>query len=96
MMGNKAEETEREKQQKRISNRLAKVTGHLRAVRSMVENGRDCSEVLVQLAAVKSALNNTGKEVLKEYIRTSLYEAVEKKDAEKLRQLNHAIENFMK
>ena len=34
----------------------------------MVENGRDCSEVLVQLAAVKSALNNTGKLILKEHI----------------------------
>ena len=32
----------------------------------MVEEGRDCSEVLVQLAAVRSAINNTGKVILKE------------------------------
>ena len=32
----------------------------------MVEDGRDCTEVLVQLAAVRSALNNTAKVILKD------------------------------
>ena len=34
----------------------------------MVEDGRDCAEVLIQLAAVRSALNNTAKIILKDHI----------------------------
>ena len=45
---------------KAISNRLAKAIGHLESVKRMVEDGRDCSDVLIQLAAVKAAINNTG------------------------------------
>lgn len=45
---------------KDITNRLARSVGHLKSVKRMVENERDCSEVLVQLAAVKSEVNNTG------------------------------------
>lgn len=49
---------------KEVSNRLARAIGHLQKVKQMVENGDDCSDVLIQLAAVKSALNNTGKVIL--------------------------------
>ena len=51
---------------KAISNRLSKAIGHLESVKKMVEDERDCAEVLVQLAAVRSAINNCGKELLKE------------------------------
>ena len=40
---------------KEVSNRLARAIGHLQKVKQMVENGDDCSDVLIQLAAVKSA-----------------------------------------
>ena len=46
-------------QTKAVLNRLSRAIGHLESVRKMVEDGRDCTEVLVQLAAVRSALNNT-------------------------------------
>ena len=48
-----------------VVNRLARAIGHLQKVKQMVEDGEDCSQVLVQLAAVKSALNSTGKVILK-------------------------------
>ena len=40
---------------KAIVNRLSKAIGHLESVKRMVEDDRDCSEVLVQLAAVRDA-----------------------------------------
>ena len=43
---------------KTVKNRLARVIGHLHAVERMIDDGRDCAEVLVQLAAVRSAINN--------------------------------------
>ena len=62
---------------KDVLNRLARASGHLNKVRSMVENGEDCSEVLIQLAAVKAALNNTGKVILKDHIEHCIVHAVE-------------------
>ncbi len=56
------------KEMKAITNRLAKAIGHLEAVKGMVEDGRDCCEVLVQLAAVKSALNKDRKSVVRERV----------------------------
>ena len=46
---------------KAVLNRLSRAIGHLGVIKRMVEDGRDCSEVLIQLSAVKSAINNTGK-----------------------------------
>ena len=51
---------------KAVLNRLSRAIGHLESVRQMVEDGRDCSEVLIQLAAVKSAINGVGKVILKD------------------------------
>lgn len=84
------------KEMKAVINRLAKAIGHLEAVKGMVENGRDCSEVLVQLAAVKSALNNTGKLILKEHIRHCIVEAIEEGDERAIEDLNCAIDQFVK
>ena len=46
-------------QTKKISNRLARAIGHLESIKKMVEDDRDCSEVLIQLAAVQSAIRST-------------------------------------
>ena len=64
------------KEIKAIVNRLAKATGHLDSVKRMVEDGKDCAEVLIQLAAVKAAINNTGKLILKQHISHRIYDTV--------------------
>ena len=46
---------------KAVLNRMSRAIGHMEAVRTMIEDGRDCSEVLIQIAAVRSAINNIGK-----------------------------------
>ena len=47
-------------QSKAVINRLSRAIGHLESVKRMVESGRDCTEVLMQLAAVQSARGNLG------------------------------------
>ena len=79
-----------------MSNRLARAIGHLQKVKQMVEDDEDCSEVLVQLAAVKSAINNTGKVILKDHMNHCIVHAVEDGDMEMIDELNNAIEKFMK
>ncbi|MDD6567533.1 MAG: metal-sensing transcriptional repressor [Eubacteriales bacterium] len=81
---------------KEVSNRLARAIGHLQKVKQMVENGDDCSDVLIQLAAVKSALNNTGKVILKDHLDHCIVHAVEEGDTTMLDEFNDAIDKFVK
>ena len=81
---------------KAVLNRLSRAIGHLESIRRMVEEGRDCSEVLIQLSAVKSATNNTGKVSLKDHIEHCLVDAVECGDMEAIADLTEAIDRFMK
>ena len=82
-------------QTKAVINRLARAIGHLESVKRVVEDGRDCAEVLIQLAAVRSALNNTAKIILKDHIDHCLTDAVESGDRQAIDELNQAIEKFM-
>ena len=79
-----------------VLNRLARAIGHLESVKKMVEDGKDCSEVLIQLAAVKSAINNTGKLILKDHIEHCIVDAIETGDSEAIEQLSVAIDRFIK
>lgn len=81
---------------KAVLNRLSKLCGHLNAVKHMVEDGRDCSEVLIQLAAVRSAINSTCKIILKDHIDHCIVDAVETGDTETIEELNRAIDILMK
>lgn len=80
---------------KAVLNRLSKIIGHLEAIRRMVESGRDCSEVLIQLAAVKAAINSTGKVILKDHIEHCIVDAIREEDMQALEELNKAIDRFM-
>ena len=82
--------------QKAVLNRLARAIGHLEKVRRMVEEGYDCSEVLIQLAAVRSALDNTGKVILKDHLRHCIVDAVAEGDETVIDDLCQAIDKFMK
>ncbi|NLM04523.1 MAG: metal-sensing transcriptional repressor [Clostridiales bacterium] len=82
--------------QKQIINRMARIIGHAEAVKRMLEEGKECSEILIQIAAVKSALNNTGKLILQDHINHCILEAIENKDKEPLEKLNDAIDKFIK
>lgn len=83
-------------QTKAVLNRLSRAIGHLEAVRRMVEDGRDCTEVLIQIAAVRSALSNTAKVILEDHIQHCVIEAVEQHDMQALEELNKAIERFLR
>lgn len=82
--------------QRAVVNRLSRAIGHLEKVKRMVEAGHDCSEVLVQLAAVRSALDNAGKVILKDHMRHCLMEAVVSGDEDAVDDLYQAIDKYMK
>ena len=82
--------------QKQIINRMSRVIGHAESIKRMLEEEKECSEILIQIAAVKSALNNVGKLVLKDHIRHCIVEAGENHDKEAIGKLDDAIDKFMK
>ena len=82
---------------KNIVNRLARIEGHVRSLKLMVEEGRDCSDVLTQLAAIHQAVENTTKAFLKEHIEHCVTEAIhEGKEEQALQELEIAIDRFMR
>lgn len=81
---------------KAVLNRLSKIIGHLESVKKMVESGRDCSEVLIQLSAVKAAINNTGKVILKDHMEHCIVHAIEDGNNKMIEELNEAIDKFIK
>ncbi|MCF0131249.1 MAG: metal-sensing transcriptional repressor [Pseudobutyrivibrio sp.] len=81
---------------KAVINRLNRAIGHLESVRNMVEDGRDCTEVLIQIAAVKSAINNVGKLILTDHIEHCIVDAIEDNDLEAIKDLEDAINKFIK
>lgn len=81
---------------KSVINRMNRAIGHMEAVKSMIEEGRDCSEVLIQIAAVRSAINNIGKVILEDHINHCVVDAIETGDEQVLKDLNDAINKFIK
>lgn len=82
--------------QKQVINRLSRIIGHTEAIKRMCIEEKECSEILIQIAAVKSALNNVGKIILQDHISHCVIEAAKNDDKEAIEQLNSAIDKFLK
>lgn len=82
-------------QTKSVLNRMSKIIGHMEAIKTMVENGRDCSEVLIQLAAVKSAIGGVSRVILKDHIDHCIVDAARENDTEAIEELKKAIDKFL-
>lgn len=83
-------------QTKAVMNRLARISGHLEAIKRMVEEGRDCSDILIQISAVDSALVSVGKVILRDHIDHCIIDAVKDNDMEAVDNLKKAITTFIK
>lgn len=81
-------------EKKRQLNRLARVIGHLNHVKKMIENDEDCSDVLMQLSASKSALNGLGKEIMNEHLSHCVTHAIEDGDTKSIDDFQKAILKF--
>ena len=83
-------------QRKQIINRMSRIVGHANAVKRMCEEGKECTDILIQIAAVRSALNNVGKLILEDHVDHCVTEAVENNDKEAIEKLRDAIDKFVK
>jgi DNA-binding FrmR family transcriptional regulator len=95
-MNENNEHNHEHKNTKAVVNRLSRAIGHLESVKKMVEEKRECSEVLIQISAVKSAINNIGKIILQDHIENCVVDAIETGDKKAIEDLNNAIDKFVK
>ena len=77
---------------KAVLNRMSRAIGHMNAVKKMIEEGRDCSDVLIQLSAIKSEITGVSKVILKDHIDHCIVDAVKENDEDAIENLKGAID----
>lgn len=86
---------EKRQHTKAVLNRMSRAIGHLNAVKKMIEEGRDCSDVLIQLSAIRSEITNVSKVILKDHLDHCIVEAVRENDDEAIASLKGAIDRLI-
>lgn len=81
---------------KDLLNRLKRIEGQVRGLHNMIEENRNCNEVLIQLSAVTKALNKTGELLVKKYTENCIVKYKETKNEELLNNLITTISKFNK
>lgn len=72
----------RHQQTRAVLNRLSRIEGHVRSIKTMVDEGRDCADILVQIAAVRSAVSQVGRVVLEDHVESCLLDAAQSGNAD--------------
>ncbi|MDD6157925.1 MAG: metal-sensing transcriptional repressor [bacterium] len=83
------------REKRRQINRLSRVIGHLQFIKRLMEEDSDCSDVLMQLAAARSALNGLGKEIINEHMTHCVAHAIESGDEKLIEDFQEAIRRYM-
>jgi len=84
------------KKREDVVKRLARIEGHLRGVRRMVEEDKSCPEVLLQLAAVRAALDKVGRMVFEDHVETCVSKAIKEGAGESaVAELKEALARFL-
>jgi CsoR family transcriptional regulator, copper-sensing transcriptional repressor len=85
-----------EASRKQILNRLSRLEGHIRGIKTMVQNDRPCPEVLVQVAAVRGALDRVSRIILDEHLTECIARAAKKGNIEmEIEELKAALDRFL-
>ncbi len=81
---------------RRIVNRLSRIEGHIRGVKTMVQESRPCPEVLVQIAAVRGALDRVSRIILDEHLTECIARAAREGNIEvEIEELKAALDRFL-
>lgn len=80
---------------KAVLNRMSRAIGHMNAVKKMIEDGRDCSDVLIQLSAIKSEITGVSKVILKDHIDHCIVDAVKDNDEDAIENLKGTIDKLL-
>lgn len=83
-------------EEKDLLNRLNRIEGQIRGIKSMVEDERYCVDILTQLSAVQAALNSFNKVLLSSHIKSCVVEQIQDGNLEAVDELCMTIQKVMK
>lgn len=79
-----------------VVNRLSRIEGHVRAIKRMIEEDKPCPELLIQLAAVGSAIHRAARLVLEDHIESCLSQAATNGNTDReWRRLKDALDKYI-
>lgn len=85
-----------EAEYKSLINRLKRIEGQVRGVEGMLENGAYCTDILMQVSAITSALNSFNKELLANHMRTCVADNIREGNDEVIDELVVTMQKLMK
>ena len=81
---------------RRIANRLSRIEGHIRGIKRMVQESEPCPDVLVQLAAVRGAIDRVSRIILDEHLTECVARAAKEGNIEtEIEALKTALDRFL-
>ncbi|MEH2299613.1 metal-sensitive transcriptional regulator [Nostoc sp.] len=81
---------------RRIVNRLSRIEGHVRGIKTMVQQSSPCPDVLLQIAAVRGALDRVARIVLDEHLTECIGRAAQEGNIDvEIKQLKAALDRFL-
>ena len=81
---------------KSLINRLNRIEGQIRGIKGMVENDAYCTDILIQVSAVNSALNSFNKKLLENHIKTCVADGIKANDESVIDELVDTVQKLMK
>ena len=79
-----------------LMNRLKRIEGQVRGVEGMLENDAYCTDILVQVSAITSALNSFNKALLANHMRTCVADSIRQGNDEVIDELVTTLQKLMK
>lgn len=76
--------------------RLKRIEGQVKGLQRMLEDEKCCSDILVQVAAVRAAINKVGILIFEEHSKTCLKDALSADNNEALENLIDVLNRFIK
>lgn len=81
---------------KQIINRLSRIEGHVRGIKTMVTESRPCPEVLMQIAAVRGAIDKVARIILDEHLSECIARAAQEGNIDtEIEELKAALDRFL-
>ncbi len=85
-----------ESEKKDLMNRLKRIEGQVRGVEGMLEKGVYCTDILIQVSAISSALNSFNKVLLGNHVKTCVAENIRSGNDEVIDELVTTLQKLMK
>jgi len=83
-----------EEEKKNYIKRLNRIEGQVKGINKMITEDRHCDDILIQVSAVKKAIESLGREILENHMKTCLIEDINNKKYESIDEVIELFRRF--